>query len=176
MMNPDLVSIVMPVWNAEAYVGEALASLQRQSLSHWQLIVVDDASTDDTLAVIERMGDARVRILRNSDKQGLAPVLNQGLAAAEGQYVARMDADDVCHPRRLQQQVAFLSQHTTLAACGSWCRVFGAGRSFVFRYASGVGMVRAYALFDSPLCHPTVMFNRAVIKNPQRFSGISIMS
>jgi glycosyltransferase involved in cell wall biosynthesis len=111
----------MPLRNEERYLPAALESLFRQTFRSWELIAVDDGSTDATPAILaeaERR-DARVRIVRSSEK-GLVNALNAGLSCCRAEFVARMDGDDICHPRRLELQVAHLDSHpeVSLVACG----------------------------------------------------------
>src|SRR5262245_28004345 len=101
-----------------------MESILRQTLSSIELLVIDDGSTDGTAAIAEELaaGDSRVRVLHRAH-EGLSPALNAGIAAARGEYVARMDADDVSVPDRLQKQVAFLDAHPACVAVGGWIEV-----------------------------------------------------
>jgi glycosyltransferase involved in cell wall biosynthesis len=99
-----LVSVLMPVRNEERFLPAALASLRAQTFRDWELVAVDDHSTDRTAAILERAAgeDRRIRMLRPPER-GLVPALNAGLAACKAPLVARMDGDDICHPRRLEK-------------------------------------------------------------------------
>lgn len=120
-MTAPRISILLPVRNEERLLPAALASLSRQTLTDWELVAVDDGSSDATAAILAAAaaGDARVRVLRQP-AHGLVAALNSGLAACRAPLVARMDGDDICHPQRLQRQAAFLADHpaVTLVACG----------------------------------------------------------
>jgi len=115
------ISILMPVRNEERYLQAALDSLYRQTLADWELVVVDDGSLDATPGILARAArsDARVRVIRCSGA-GLVAALNEGLRACRAPLLARMDGDDICHPRRLALQAAYLEAHpgTGLVACG----------------------------------------------------------
>src|SRR5712691_9294956 len=100
-----LVSALLAVHNDVRYVRSAVTSVLRQTLADLELIVVDDASTDDTAAVLAGGADGRVTVLRNEEQLGLAASLNRGLDRASGRYVARLDADDVALPERFERQV-----------------------------------------------------------------------
>ncbi|MDD3294838.1 MAG: glycosyltransferase [Geobacteraceae bacterium] len=161
------VSILLPARDEERYLPAALDSIFRQTFTDWELVAVDDGSRDTTPAILAAAGrsDLRVRLLRPSSR-GLTAALNAGLEACRAPLIARMDADDISHPRRLETQVAFLTQNpgVGLVACDF--------RSFP-RAALGTGMV-AYErwqnslashedilrdLFvESPFVHPSVMF------------------
>jgi glycosyltransferase involved in cell wall biosynthesis len=113
-MTPvPLVSVVLPVYNAGATLPLALASIVRQSFPHWELILIDDASTDGCVSALADLGplDSRVRIIREARNQGLAAALNHGIDLAAGRYLARMDQDDIAYPGRLEAQVKFLQEH-----------------------------------------------------------------
>jgi len=119
--HPHLaVSVVMPVWNAERYLDTCLTSLQGQTLREFECIIVDDGSTDATSEILGSYSaqDQRFKILRQR-KLGITAALNAGIAAAHGRYIARMDADDVCAPDRLERQYAFMEAHPDVAAVGS---------------------------------------------------------
>jgi len=167
------VSILMPVRNEERHLPAALSSLFRQSFKNWELIAVDDGSTDGTAGILRRAArtDGRVRVL-SLPPSGVAPALNAGLSLCRAPLVARMDGDDICHPRRLEHQVRLLSKmpEITLAAC--------AVRHFPRPGLQG-GMI-AYekwqnALLDhdsicrdlfveSPFAHPSVVFHREAVE------------
>lgn len=159
-----MVSVLMPVHNGAAYLDEALSSIRGQSWTDFELIVVDDASTDDSVAIAESCHDQRIRVCRAPARLGICGALNLGLASATGLYVARMDADDRAHPERLTRQVAFLDRNPRVVLCGTWARRFGAGlRDQVDRRPCGAEDIRAAALFDNPFIHSTVMIRRETL-------------
>src|SRR5690348_13931882 len=98
------VSVVMTAYNAEHTIAAAITSIQRQRFSDFELIIVDDGSTDGTVAAVNRVADRRVRLLRNESNLGISRSANRGIAAARGEFIARMDADDVCLPTRFDRQ------------------------------------------------------------------------
>jgi glycosyltransferase involved in cell wall biosynthesis len=109
-----IVSVVLPVRDGAAYLGAAVESVLFQTLRELELIVVDDGSTDETAAIVAGYADDRIRVLRQ-EPLGLVAALNRGLTASSGRYLARMDADDVSLPERLERQVAFLDQNPKVA-------------------------------------------------------------
>jgi len=144
-----------------------MESILRQTFFSLELIVVDDGSTDRSAAIAEGLAsrDDRVRVLRRPH-EGLSPALNAGLAMARGEYVARMDADDVSAPDRLQKQVAYLDAHPKCVAAGSWIEVVDEeGRhlglkTFVTKHAA---IFAALLRSISPIAHPTVVARRDVL-------------
>jgi hypothetical protein len=158
------VSVVLPVYNAERFVVEAVESILRQSLAAFELIVIDDGSTDrsrDLLAAIDSR-DPRIRLI-SRENRGLTRSLNEGLNAATGEYVAIMNADDIALPDRLARQAAFLDAHPRVAAVGTQTQLLGddRGRGPSTRLPESPEAVRAFMLRASPLAHPSVMLRRS---------------
>jgi glycosyltransferase involved in cell wall biosynthesis len=109
-MSTPIVSIVLPVYNGGTNLALALASIARQTFREWELILIDDGSTDGCVSGLNSLDD-RVRVVRDGKNRGLAARLNQGIDLAAGRYLARMDHDDIAYPGRLEAQVKFLEQH-----------------------------------------------------------------
>lgn len=123
-MEEGLVSVIMPVWNSAATLPVALRSIQSQSYERWECIVLDDGSTDRSVEIAAGFGDDRIRVVGDGDHRGLAARLNQGVRLARGEFVARMDADDVSYPHRFEAQVTALQNARDLDLTGSWVVVF----------------------------------------------------
>lgn len=105
------VTIGLPVYNAGRFLADALRSIFAQTWTDWELIVVDDGSTDSACDLVERIDDSRVRFYRDGKRQGLSARLNQITRMARGEFLARMDADDMCHPERIEREVKLLQRH-----------------------------------------------------------------
>ncbi len=118
--STPLVSVNMPVYNGENFIGKAIESILAQTYTNFELVIVDDGSTDGTLRIIEGYADARVRVVRNPHNLGLALTRNRALEASQGKYVAILDSDDVALPTRLDEQVAFLEANPKFGMVGSW--------------------------------------------------------
>lgn len=162
-MSAPLVSVVMTTYNAAPYLPASLASLQRQTCDDFELVVVDDGSTDGSGPLLERVAraDRRVRLHRGPHR-GLAAARNAGLDAAAGRYVAIADADDVYLPRRLADQVAFLEANPDVDVCGSAARLFGTTTG-TRRFPADDARIRALLLFEPSLVDPSTMARRAVL-------------
>ena len=163
------VSVVMPVYNAKSTVLRALESLRAQSFASMEIIVVNDGSTDGTLEILRDQPD--IKLLDHSHR-GIAPALNDGLAAASGDYIARMDADDLCHPERIKKQASFLDAFPDIGIVG--CRVgFGGDRERQAGYSAHVDWINSLIepeeialnrFVESPFAHPSVMFRRELFE------------
>ena len=159
-----LVSVLLAVRNDARYLPEALDSVLQQTVDDLELIVVDDASTDETPRILSATDDRRTVVLRNEEQLGLAASLNRGLDAAQGRYVARLDADDVTLPNRLERQLAGIGNAAVL---GSAIRDLDEqGREGrLHRMPLGARAVRWHALFSSPFFHPTVLVDREALRD-----------
>jgi glycosyltransferase involved in cell wall biosynthesis/GT2 family glycosyltransferase len=160
------VSVVMAVFNGERHLREAIDSVLGQTLGDFELIIVDDGSTDGTRAIIESYDDPRVRRLDNDWNIGLSRSLNRGVAAARGRYIARLDADDVSEPTRLEQQVYFLRSHPDVSIVG--CRysiIDDAGQIVGHRPVPCDDIdIRWMLDFCNPFAHSAVMMRRQALE------------
>jgi len=165
-VNSPAVSILLPVRNEEEHLPAALASLQRQTFTDWELVAVDDGSTDRTPQLLAAAAvDPRVRVL-TLPPQGLVSALNRGLAICRAPLVARMDGDDVCHPRRLARQWRYLQDHSECLLVASRVRHFprpglqGGMRAYESWQNSLLDddAIRRDLYVESPFAHPSVMF------------------
>ena len=107
----ELVSIIMPSYNTADYIGETIESVLAQTYLNWELIIVDDCSTDNTDSVVAKFADARIRYLKNECNSGAAIARNRALREAKGRWIAFLDSDDLWHPEKLERQVAFMQQN-----------------------------------------------------------------
>ena len=165
-MTVPLVSVLLAVHDGASFVRTAVASVLGQTLSDLELVVVDDASTDDTPEILGAIGDARMRVIRNDERLGLAGSLNRGLDAVRGPFVARLDADDVAMPQRLERQLARLRATPRAAVVGSAVIELDEAGRLGRPHAMPLGAVdvRWAALFGSPFLHPTVLVERDVLE------------
>jgi glycosyltransferase involved in cell wall biosynthesis len=162
----------LPVYNGESYLREAICSVLDQTFNDFELLIIDDGSTDSSLEIINSFTDSRIRLLRNKKRCKLSGALNRGMDSASGDYIARMDADDICKPQRLATQVAFMDQHQSLGVCGSSVKMFGIRGTSVYKPQIGCKHVHAQALFDNPFVHPSVIMRRELFdRHSLRFNG-----
>ena len=164
-MGRPSVSVVLCVHNGERFLRATLDSLVRQTHEKMEVVVINDGSTDATEQILrERENDPRFRIF-SQPNQGLVSALNSGLDKANGEFIARIDADDLAHPERLARQVAYLTDHPAVAAVGSAVALIDdAGRpQGVRRFPTGPSTVRTALLEGCPLAHPSVMFRKSAV-------------
>ena len=160
-----LVSVLLATHDGEEFLPLALESVLRQTVGDLELIVVDDASTDGTAAILEAVADARLVVVRNDERLGLAASLNRGLDQARGRYVARLDADDAAFPERLARQLARIRRQPLVAVGTAVVDLPADGTlGSVHRLPSGATALRWHALFGSPFFHPTVLVDRSVLE------------
>ena len=164
---PPLVTVVIPAFNAEPFIREAIVSIQRQTIDDWQLIVVDDGSTDQTMAVATQAAgnDPRVRLIRLDQNQGITVASNVAFDEAEGEFIARLDADDRALASRLAVQIAAFKDCDHLAAAGSHARVFGDVAEGIAYCALGDANIKARLLDGrNTISGGTLMVRRSFVR------------
>ena len=117
------VTVFIPAYNREKYIGDAIESVLSQTYTDFEILLIDDGSTDRTVEIMRSYTDPRLRIIRNQKNLGIPKTRNKGLENARGQYIAMLDSDDRAYPIRLEKQVAFLDRNPDFAQVGSWCRM-----------------------------------------------------
>ena len=119
--NNPLVSVIMPAYNAEKHLGEAIESIQNQTYHNWELLIINDGSTDSTGEIIEEYAkqDERINYIINQKNEGLITTRNKGLLEAKGQYIANLDSDDIAYPERLSIQVNYMNSNPNVVLLGS---------------------------------------------------------
>ena len=164
-----LISVVMPVFNCRPYLADAIASVRRQTFADFEFVIVDDGSTDGSAGVIGRAAaqDPRIRVVRRPNT-GIVGALNDGLAAAQGAIIARMDGDDLAEPARFAEQLAYLSAHPDCVAVGSATWFIDAGGAVVDRYSPPLDHagIEAQLLLGNggALIHPALLLRRAAMR------------
>jgi glycosyltransferase involved in cell wall biosynthesis len=163
---PPTVSVVMSVYNGERFLRTAIDSVLAQTFHDWELVIVDDASTDSTPSILAEYRDPRVRILRNEKNSKQAVCSNRGIAAASGRYIARLDADDVSLPSRLAKQVAYLDAHPDVTLVASAAHFIDeAGSRVDFRPGGLNGcLVNFMFTWYCPVIHSSVVFRADALR------------
>lgn len=169
MVEPR-VTVLMPVYNAERFLVEAIDSILNQSFRHFEFLIIDDGSSDNSVAVIESYKDPRIRFVRNDKNLGITPTLNKGIALASCELIARMDADDISHPQRLQKQFGYMKRNQQCALLSTWARVISEDKKFIRleRYRSNFYYFNL--TFECWMYHPTIMFRKSAIEQVGMYS------
>jgi glycosyltransferase involved in cell wall biosynthesis len=171
-MHPK-VTILMPACNAGKYIAEAIRSVLDQTYTDFELLIVDDGSTDDTRGVVKQFRDGRIRLLCK-EKGGISAALNTGLKAARGTYIARFDADDICLPRRLERQVLFLDGHPAYVITGSDAEYISENGEHLFNFRCNGHTHReivGHLYRHCPFIHSAVMYRKEPILRLGGYSG-----
>ena len=158
-----VVTVLLPAYNASAYIVEAIESVLNQTYSDFELLIINDGSKDDTEIKVLSFSDKRIRYEQNDKNEGLVYTLNKGLELARGVYIARMDADDICLPTRLEKQVNFLNQNIKIDLCGTNAELFGDSTGKTKLPLSDYD-IRLNLLIGSCIIHPTVMFRCSFLR------------
>lgn len=160
------VSVVIPIYNSRSYLKDAIDSIRRQTYSDWELLAINEYGSDDGSAkIIEEYSqkDSRICLIQNTKKLGLAESLNKGIRLAKGEYIARLDADDLAHPQRFQKQVQFLDDHPNVIVCGTYQHHFGPETNWIHKPATSPEQCKANLLFFCDLCHSTLMLRKSAL-------------
>ena len=164
MVKNPVVSIIMPVYNAENYLKETMDSILYQTFKDFELLIVDDFSTDNSYQILMNYQDPRIKIFKNEKNIGYVKTLNNLIKLTSGLYVARHDNDDISNLTRLEKQVDFLNKNQDIGICGSNALTFGNKENMTLLPLKDKE-IRAYMIFGNPFYHSTVMFRKNLFEN-----------
>jgi glycosyltransferase involved in cell wall biosynthesis len=158
-----LISVLIPVYNAEDELIDSIKSITNQSYTNLEIIIIDDCSTDFTAEKLLELTDNRIKIFKNECNLQIAATLNKGMQLCQGKYVARMDADDYSLPDRIMKQYLFLEKNPDYLLVGSYYFAETNGQNLgVRKQVTGYKRLRSKLLFGNNICHPSIMINREV--------------
>jgi glycosyltransferase involved in cell wall biosynthesis len=168
MSQPE-ISIILPAYNAEKYIAETISSLLSQTFENFELLILDDGSTDNTIAVIKNFNDSRIQLIENAQNLGLIRTLNKAAALCKGRYTARMDADDIALPNRLQLQKNYLDKNEKTAAIAGWIIFIDeagtqTGIWELDRKTNTAPAIKKALLKENCVAHPTVMIRTEILQ------------
>jgi glycosyltransferase involved in cell wall biosynthesis len=166
MSNHPFISVLLPVYNCADYVKESVESILNQTYPHFELLIINDGSRDDSERIINSIQDTRIRYIPQKN-QGLATTLNNGIALSRGTLLARQDADDVSLPTRFEEQVRFLNAHPEIMLLGTHAQIMNSDGQFLnrfHRHATASAELKTDLLFDNPFVHSSVMFRKDILK------------
>ncbi|HEV7333480.1 MAG TPA: glycosyltransferase [Flavisolibacter sp.] len=156
--NAPIVTVLLPTYNCEAYVQKSIQSILDQTFTNFELLVIDDASTDRTIQVIQEFTDPRIRLIRKQKNTGYTDSLNYGIGIAQGDYIARMDADDISIATRLERQVQFLTSNKDVVLCGCWYQEIPTNH--VAKLPVSHEDILVAMLTNNSISHPSVMYRK----------------
>lgn len=162
--NMPLISVALPVYNGEKYLEEAIDSILAQTCADFELIIIDDGSTDDSLKILREYEkrDSRIHLISRENKN-LVATLNQIISLARGKWIARMDQDDIALPHRFARQLEWLEQ-TEADICGSWVQFFGTADKRILKHPQSDSAIKTEMFFGCPFAHPSVMMKASLAK------------
>ena len=158
-----MISVVSAVYNQEKYIEAAIRSVLRQTFKDFEYILIDDGSTDNSVALIRSFKDSRIRLIQNDANLKLPASLNRGFALARGKYIVRFDTDDICMPRRFAEQVKFMENNPQVDVCGSWIRYFGERLPYRAKLPAAADVNRCLLLFVPTVAHSAIILRHAKV-------------
>ena len=167
-MSENLISVVIPAFNADRFVESAVRSIMNQTETDLEIIVVNDASTDRTADILSDLKneDKRILVITRPANGGITAALNDGLGVARGQFIARMDADDIALPDRLERQLEFLKLHPKIGLCGTGRVIIDERDNVISAPPTLAGSTRIKRIlkYSSPVAHPTWMIRTSIVR------------
>lgn len=171
----SIVSVILPAYNSEGTLGEAIQSIINQTYNNWELIIINDGSTDGTDTVSLSFKDKRIKYFVNEGNKGLIYTLNRGLSLASGKYLARMDADDICYPERFERQVNFMESHPDVIVCGTQIDYFGTKSTNYkkLKFPLDDKSLKEMLAVSTCFAHPSVMVRKSMFESSGVFYDIN---
>ena len=158
MVKP-LISVVLPVYNVEPFIKDCMDSILNQTIQDFEVIVIDDCSTDNTIAVLQSYNDDRISIINKEKNKGLIDSLNLGFRLAKGKYIARVDGDDINALNRFEKQLLFLESNPDVKACGCWLQIYNKPNK-VLKHKEWHEEITAELLLKCPMSLGATMLNK----------------
>lgn len=162
-----LLTVVVPTYNGSKYIGETLRSLIDQTFRSMEIIVIDDASTDNTTEIVQAFNDPRIRLIRNEKNLGVAHTRNRAFAEARGRYLSPHDQDDISEPHRFAKQIALMEENPALDIVGSWIATFGDSHE-TWKYPESDQELKCRFIFGCEIAHTTAVIRKTAIPTPDR--------
>jgi glycosyltransferase involved in cell wall biosynthesis len=163
-MSQPLVTVLMPVYNAERFLSEAIDSILNQTLTNFEFLIIDDGSTDNSLNIIKSYADSRIKLVQNEKNMGITATLNKGIHLAAADLIARMDADDISYSERLLKQYNYLKHHPDCALLSTQARVITEDKQTEYIDNTNGDFFYYNLTFSSPIFHPSVMYRKKAVQ------------
>ena len=165
-MNQPLVSIIMSAYNEENYLGDSIESILNQTLSDFEFVIINDGSTDKTQDILQHYAqrDGRIKLVKNERNSGVAESLNRGIKAAQGEYIAIVDAGDTSHPERLKKQIELLESNKTAHIVGTWAYWINEKKEIIGKWEIPTEVDGTQLYKTGGPIHPSIMINRKLFE------------
>lgn len=166
-MDSPKISVIMPVYQGDAHLSAAIQSILDQTYSDFEFLILCDEPSDTTRIILDtyQHNDSRIRVYYQQNRLGLIGSLNYGISMARGEYIARMDADDISSPDRFYEQIVWMDSHPDIGICGTWVLVKDKEQENICRYPVDDITIQCEMLFTPPIAHPTVFIRRKCIED-----------
>jgi glycosyltransferase involved in cell wall biosynthesis len=159
--TPPKITVLLPVYNCELYVQTAVESILNQTYTDFELLIIDDSSTDSTVSIIKKIEDSRIQLIEKPINSGYTNSLNYGLQMAKGKYIARMDGDDISFPKRFAKQIAYLEANPEVVVCGTTYKIIGNDKPIVL--PNDHEAIKMGLLWGNCIAHPSVMIRKKIL-------------
>lgn len=172
MTNNALVTVLMPVYNAENFLVEAIESILNQTFCDFEFLIINDGSTDSSVEIINSYKDFRIRLVTNQENLGISATLNKGIELASAQLIARMDADDISYPTRLEKQFEFFKANPDFALLSTWAREVDENKNPILIENWKSEYYYYNLTFECRIYHPTTMYKRSAVIDVGKYSTL----
>lgn len=163
MNHKPKITVLMPVYNCELYVQTAVESILNQTFADFEFLIIDDASTDATVSILKKFDDSRIQLIQKQVNSGYTNSLNYGLQIAKGEYIARMDGDDISYPERFAKQIAYLETHPDVVVCGTNHKIVGNVKLITLPQSNQAIKIRL--LWGNCIPHSSAMIRKKILKD-----------
>lgn len=159
------VTVLMPAFNAAAYINDAIESILAQSYIYFEFLIIDDGSTDETTDIIQSFSDPRIRLIIHDRNKGLKYTLNEGIELSSNELIARMDADDISHPWRIEKQASYMLAHPECALVDSWVKVMDKNKNYINTEGSYSAYTYYTLTFECCIFHSAVLYRKSCVQS-----------
>ena len=164
------ITVLMPVYNAEKYLKESIESILNQTFKNFEFLIIEDGSTDSSVEIIRSFSDPRIRLIQNEKNLGITATLNKGIELASSELIARMDADDISLPERLEKQFDYFQKNPECALLSTAVRRFNSEGTKNKIMEHNLEHFYYFSIFNTWIKHPTVMYKRSAVKEVGKYS------